>query len=538
MVSTNTCDACYGSKKKCDASSPSCTRCARLKITCTGRDRTRYIFKEHFASPPSREKLQHRSGARTRRQTPVSPDPCFEIITAPPPPTRRSPDHCATSRREEQENCSKTLSRRFSAALNIGDPKFDLSSLADWLAQVPERLGADSLLDKTAAAFLDAFDRLQSEREVTGPSPAYNVALLLLDSTLQDESRPKSVYLLITLFMLHMVQKWTMNSAEHYISHLTCICQVLNDTVKEGWGEPLAQSVRLSLIRIVCVESIINSSLALDRRNLQSLKCDSGPYMPLDEENGQAIESLELPFLLRISYILRSPGKNYDELSQAYARLKTEGPFTRRRYQSLAGISRMAGMNRFGLVQAETRLGIAHTTILGILLVLNACLSAMEPMNTDLRKEAVTIGQEAIQMSHKMLQGPPQCEGFCPIALMASWIATDDPDITYNVFSTAKEHNSYWADPAYMDQAKTLKKQLLQLPVQNSMGESSDHFQNYGLAVSYSTHGSHYGGRNQDAFPSLSHEPRNQVFDIDSRVSSFSGQLSPLSDIHSWSSAM
>lgn len=100
-----------------------------------------------------------------------------------------------------------TLPRRFRAALNIDNPRFDLSGLAGWLTKSPERLGADDLLDSAALAFLDAFETLQAPVE---PPPAesqtYKIAIASLDSVLQDQDRVKSADLLAAVFLLNMAQ--------------------------------------------------------------------------------------------------------------------------------------------------------------------------------------------------------------------------------------------------------------------------------------------------------------------------------------------
>lgn len=206
-----------------------------------------------------------------------------------------------------------------------------------------------------------------------------------------------------------------------------------------------------------CIESIINPSLVLDQRCLQSLNYEPGPYLPLDEENGQTIESLDLPFLLRLSRLIRAPEEHYEEIRRSYVRLRTEWPFTRRRYRSLIGISKIEGVDKSGLIQPGAQLGIAYMVILCISLVLNACLGALDPTDATLQDDAVNNGREAVDLSRELLQELSKGAWFTPVALFASWIATDDPEITYNIFSTAKEYTCYWADPAYMMQVKILK---------------------------------------------------------------------------------
>ncbi len=290
-----------------------------------------------------------------------------------------------------------------------------------------------------------------------------------------------------------------------------------------------------SLTSKQCIESIVNPTLVVNRRCLQSLGCEPAVYLPLDEENGQAIQSLDLPFLLRLSHLLRAPETHSREIAKNYERLKVELPFSRRRFQYIAGISRLTSISKSGLVQPELQLGIAHTTVLGIALVLNACLLAMEPTNVDLQLDALNIGREAVKVSKQLLQDRPKCMWFTPVALIASWIATDDPDITWDVFSTIREHQFYWADLSYMDEARMLKKQLLQLRVKASLDQSSGLFSNFGLCIAYGAQGSHQQGNHaQELFQLVTPDTRTPSFSMDPRTVPFSGQLSPVSDVRQW----
>lgn len=289
------------------------------------------------------------------------------------------------------------------------------------------------------------------------------------------------------------------------------------------------------LIHEQCIESIVNPSLVIDRRCLQRMKYEPAVYLALDEENGQVIESLDLPFLVRLSHLLHAPEAYSREIINNYERLKTEWPFTRRRYQSLAGISKIAGMNRSALLQSELQLRIAHTITLGISLVLNACLLAMDPMNVDLQLDALSNGHEAVQVSRQLLEQLPKGAWFTPVALVASWVATDDPDINCDVFAAMREHGCYWADPSYMDEAKVLKKQLLQLRAKASMEQNSSLLSNFGLCLAYGGQGPHQQGNpNQDSSSLQTSDIRNSLFSTDPRTAAFSGQLSPISDVCGW----
>ncbi|EGX93441.1 hypothetical protein CCM_04815 [Cordyceps militaris CM01] len=231
----------------------------------------------------------------------------------------------------------------------------DISRLAGWLTQIPERLGANELLEKAASAFLDAFDCLQSDEHSSAASPAYAVAMECLQSVLKDQHQAKSPNPLAAIFKVQIIFK----------ERRSCTCQLLNDTVEEYWGDTFAQS---------------------------------------------------------------------------------------RRHGSLIDL--------------------------------------------------------------------PKGVWLAPVALFASWIATDDPDIPCSLFSIIKESNQYWAEPAYIEPGKALKKQILQLRANTVMEQGPRGLRDFGLCVACGA-----GNQGQDAHHSLS-------LGIDPHGETFSGQLTKLLGVH------
>lgn len=123
-----------------------------------------------------------------------------------PPQTRRSSASPDEGQQAVSGNSTESLAKRFSAALKVDDPKFDLSGLVAWLVHVPERLGTDDLLDKAALAFLDAYDCLQSDGKTVTAPPTYDAAMVSLESALQNQEQINSPNSLAAVFMLNMAQ--------------------------------------------------------------------------------------------------------------------------------------------------------------------------------------------------------------------------------------------------------------------------------------------------------------------------------------------
>lgn len=206
------CDACQKQKKKvlltvaapallneaklmlrqCDQASPACARCARLKIPCIGQGQLRYKFKEQFNSAKSSSKTTQ----LVRRQA------VFQIHKPPPAPLSEI----------------DSLSNRLISALQVTEPRYDISALGTWFVEVPQRLGKNELFDKATAAFVYSIEDLRCGTKVPtlGAITWYGKALTSLTTTVQDPAKAKDPYTLASIFMLMVSQ----------VS--TCLCNLVS----------------------------------------------------------------------------------------------------------------------------------------------------------------------------------------------------------------------------------------------------------------------------------------------------------------------
>lgn len=205
---------------------------------------------------------------------------------------------------------------------------------------------------------------------------------------------------------------------------------------------------------------MLNPNINIDGRYLRILKHSIGPYMPLDEEKGQPIESLDLPSLMRIPYFIREPELHRIEMVKEYARMQIECPFVRRRFMDLTNMVKATRITQPALVRAQIQMGVAYTVILSFTLVINSFLSAMEPANVKLQEEALHYSQEAIWITRISGRQLPVGAGFMPAALFSAWVATDDSEVIFSIASTMKQYDSYWAEPHYVKQFKNMKERV------------------------------------------------------------------------------
>ncbi|KAJ3492172.1 hypothetical protein NLG97_g5464 [Lecanicillium saksenae] len=390
------------------------------------------------------------------------------------------------------------------------DVKFEMLGINDWLTYIPALLGVNELLDHAAIAFLDTFKLVKFGEQSDSNFLEHEVAMKALAALQEDPTQPRTLETLAAAAMMRQIQIWTSNSAQDYRIIMQCICQLLNETVEEEWeDQPLAQPLRLSLLQATCLDTVFDAELVIDGRYAHILNQQVGPYMPLDEENGQPIESLGFPFLLRLRDLLHAPESNHNDIKVAYSRLRTEWPCTRRRYQYMSSMSKLKGMDQSALRQPRAQLGISHLAVLGIALIFGAYLNAMDPTDKTLREDAIHIGNEVVQLSRDLLSQLPDGIGFPPMALFAAWVATDDPDVVFNVVLMTREYDHYWSDPNYMEQATQLKKRILQ--VRNEVLDRTDELSLTGIedwdtAIGYTCSAQFLGDWNQDSYPSLTAE--------------------------------
>ncbi|KAM3553103.1 hypothetical protein MY1884_005895 [Beauveria asiatica] len=428
------CDACHKQKKKCDQASPRCARCARLRIACTGKGQLRYKFKEQ----------------------------CIGFAPIKTPRSKNSPKQ--PSPQASPNNQMTRLSGRFASALRIDDVQFDLKCFGDWFASIPTRVGTCELLDSATETFLDAFDDLRSgKKQLPTTLTKYGKALIILNKALGDPKQRRSPYTLCSVFMIMIAQMWAGKSAEGYMSHMAGICSILNSTIDEPWDDSFAQSLRYHLIIPACTEAIINPNISIDVRYLQVLKTGFGPYQSLDEEKGQPIESLDLPCLMRFPYLVRQPEMYYNEMLREYMRMQTECPFVRRRLMDLTNMAQATDKAKIALVRAQMHMGVAYTMMLSFTLVINAFLSALNPINVKLQQEALYYSQEALWITRISSKQLSTGAGFMPSALFSAWVATDDSEVIFSIASIMKQYDSYWAEPHYVTQFKTMKARIREI---------------------------------------------------------------------------
>lgn len=211
------------------------------------------------------------------------------------------------------------------------------------------------------------------------------------------------------------------------------------------------------------MEAILNPNIKVDPWYLTQWKPLYGPYMPLDEECGQPIESLDVPAVLDFPKFVREPELHLHEMRISYIRLKSECSFSLNRVAMMEDIVATEQPAKPDQMRALVQLETAYTLLLCYALILNALLCAMDPLEPTFYLEALDLSRQAIDITKRSADHVPLGTGCIPVALFAAWIATDDEEIIQGIISSLKAVDVHFVDTKYVRQMRDLKRRIRQL---------------------------------------------------------------------------
>ena len=149
---------------------PSCSRCTRLRVPCVGRGQQRYKFIDGKAS------LACANPDMVHMQT-VVPSNQLTVMTS-----------------------------ALTTALEITDPRYDLTIYGNFMKEIPRRLGSNSALDAAVYALTVAFASIHKTQPSAEAIHGYSRALNSLRLCLMDSTRRKSPDTLCAMYLIMMLQ--------------------------------------------------------------------------------------------------------------------------------------------------------------------------------------------------------------------------------------------------------------------------------------------------------------------------------------------
>ena len=245
---------------QCDQAQPSCSRCTRLEIDCTGAGVRRFIFVDE-AVPNNRA----RRGTQNRR---MLRSPSIQVLQQIPP------------------NALDSLTALMVSKISVKDPRYDVGwAYGPFLSDVPRRLGHSAALDAATEAFVLSLPPISNHREQPDSNvlESYIVALEATRTALADPVEAKNVdtlcaaYFLLVCQVRHITLSRSTNLPPSVISnilqdrigvpgdiwvHVVGINHMLNDL---GSSVDHRDAFDMSLIVVLCSIIVSTSARVADR---------------------------------------------------------------------------------------------------------------------------------------------------------------------------------------------------------------------------------------------------------------------------------
>jgi hypothetical protein len=167
-------------EEQCDQRKPSCSRCIRCKIACTGSGQQRYIFKEQMSTVRSTSVRQPKALVPPVRGLPRSPS-----------------------------NETTSIANAFIFILEVNDLRYDLSCYGAFLTDIPKRLGSNIALDASVNFLTNAFSSLYTHQQSLTTLSKYVNALKALRICLDDPAQAWTANTLCAIYLLLICQVGT-----------------------------------------------------------------------------------------------------------------------------------------------------------------------------------------------------------------------------------------------------------------------------------------------------------------------------------------
>ena len=92
-----------------------------------------------------------------------------------------------------------------------------------------------------------------------------------------------------------------------------------------------------------------------------------------------------------------------------------------------------------------------YISLLCYALILNAFISALDPLDIILHHQTVELAREAVRVSNVLASHvASSCAKLMPTGLFAAWLATNEPEIISDIQDTLTKHEMYFVDVNYL----------------------------------------------------------------------------------------
>ena len=164
-------------KFQCDTAQPSCARCKRLGLDCTGGGQRRFKF------------IQVEDAIVSKRSS-----------------TPQTPPDAVIKVKKPLSNDMTWLANSLISGLEVKDPRFDLACYGTFLPEIPRRLGKHPALDASASALVCAYPAVYSRQPSREALTRYGHALHVLRTSLDNPNSENVVETLCAIYFLLICQ--------------------------------------------------------------------------------------------------------------------------------------------------------------------------------------------------------------------------------------------------------------------------------------------------------------------------------------------
>ncbi|KAF5984638.1 hypothetical protein FCOIX_2527 [Fusarium coicis] len=291
------CDACRKQKKKCDQAKPSCARCTRLKLKCTGIGVKRFVFKS-----------ENTQAAKKHTKTVATPSSALS-------------------------NEKTLVAGNLVHILEFDNPGYDISTYGWFVKDLPRHVGLSKPLDAAITAFVTGFaplkDRSTSKVDALDK---YVFALRALREAMQDPGKAFSADNMCSIYLISICQEWlgnggtgigvgSVNSKHHEV-----LAYLLQNAVTKPQFNSSDKPFMHTIFSIVVLESFTNPNIQLGPWFWQALSALSDAARPLKSGDGTSFASLNIGTMGEISCFIRDPDRYLYQIQCTYALIQTEHP--------------------------------------------------------------------------------------------------------------------------------------------------------------------------------------------------------------------
>ncbi|WXC54165.1 hypothetical protein SNK03_000170 [Fusarium graminearum] len=375
VPSARGCDACRRQKKKCDQAKPTCSRCARLKVPCSGSGVKRFVFKS--------ENLQAaKKSSKAVIVTKTNPTPAPVL-----------------------SNERTLISGNLVHILNLDDPAFDISTFGSFVVDLPRHVGSSKSLDAAISAFIAGFGTLQNRTlSKVNALDRYVFALKTLRETMNDPIQANTKDNMCAIYLVAICQEW-LGHCSGYTKHYEALGHLIQNTVQQSSVDPADRPFMTTIFAAVVLESFNNPNIQPGPWFWQAFAMFSDGARPLKSGDGMFFASLDMGTMAEMSFFLRDTEKYLYQIRCHHAVLRSEHP----RLMQTANRA-VARARELSSTSQQRRLGIrfhsANAAMLTMGIVLNRIIRVYDD-DPALIEEAKRYVDEIIQLGEEAMSNRP-----------------------------------------------------------------------------------------------------------------------------------